>query len=648
MKFRLDINTLRSIAVLSVVFFHYRILHFQGGFSGVDVFFVISGYLMTRIISEALDQGNFSLKDFYAKRLKRISPALLLLVGTVLLIGFFITFPIDYRETVKNSIASIFFVSNMLYWKNANYFAGPSENNVLLHTWSLSVEWQFYLLYPVFLVYLRKITKSHRTFIWIFSGITLLLTLISFAVTRYDLSASFYFFPTRSWEMLVGGIAFFTEGVLKDNRKKVLVAISGYIFILYSAVLMNKSLAWPGFYTLIPVIGTFLVIFANMNKLTILGLDLMKSAVVQFIGKISYSLYLWHWPVFVIALYIGIPRNWTNLSAEILLSFVLAFLSYRYVETIKYSGSKKILLSMGALSAVATMVMFTNANSIMFKSRSIQLSQYEHDHRQQLDKELRVGECFLLNGNTINDFNCKTCLGINDSTKNVLLIGDSHAAGLTYILGKTFAKMGIQLNQATATGCRPLIPFDGLEGCKDFMTYIYYDYLVKHASEIDGVIITAKWINESDQVTLLKRIETTLHFLDSLHLKYIVIGQSEVYTMSYPYIAAWENEFNTELSKKYILAQSTETNIFLKEHLKSSYVNIYNNSAPQPSPNAEPYMFDYNHITSYGAKIAVEKILADSIGSKFITAIRNSEKKILPNSHLAENINAEKTSLKNN
>ncbi|CAG5072036.1 hypothetical protein DYBT9623_03974 [Dyadobacter sp. CECT 9623] len=191
-EFRYDINALRALAVLGVVLFHYKVPYFQGGFSGVDIFFVISGYLMTRIIIRGLAKGNFSVIEFYSRRVKRILPGLLFLILCLTVINFFLYLPVDYSDFVKNAAASAVFYSNILYYKS-DYFDASSENNMLLHTWSLSVEWQFYLILPLVLMLVNRFLKNDRRgYLAVFLIAAVLIFVGSLFATDYRPNASFY------------------------------------------------------------------------------------------------------------------------------------------------------------------------------------------------------------------------------------------------------------------------------------------------------------------------------------------------------------------------------------------------------------------------------------------------------------------------
>ncbi|QJD95173.1 acyltransferase [Mucilaginibacter robiniae] len=233
-NFRYDINALRAVAILGVLLFHYNVPFFAGGFSGVDVFFVISGYLMSRIIINSIDKSTFSFIDFYSKRIKRIVPALLIVILTITIICFFFYFPEDYKLNEKYGTASLIFLSNILYWKSSGYFDPASNTNIFLHTWSLSVEWQFYMLYPIALLILSKLFKKKPQYWTFFILSTISIIVLSFLYTQHKATASFYLLPSRSWEMMFGGIAFFAEEKFQGFNTNVMLQYWGILLYFFA------------------------------------------------------------------------------------------------------------------------------------------------------------------------------------------------------------------------------------------------------------------------------------------------------------------------------------------------------------------------------------------------------------------------------
>lgn len=263
-KFRYDINGLRAYAVVTVVLFHFGILGFSGGFIGVDVFFVISGFLMTSIVVKGVENNKFSLLQFYLSRAIRIIPALFVLCITLLLLGWFLLLPLDYQNLSKHVISSINFFSNINYYLESGYFDTSSHNKALLHTWSLSVEWQFYLLFPIAVPLISKINSSRKFLIVSFSLATIISLIFSIFITNRSPSAGFFLLPTRAWEMLAGGLIFFAAThTINSQKLRNILEVSGFGLITLSIYLFSSSTAWPSFNALIPVIGAMLILFAN-------------------------------------------------------------------------------------------------------------------------------------------------------------------------------------------------------------------------------------------------------------------------------------------------------------------------------------------------------------------------------------------------
>jgi peptidoglycan/LPS O-acetylase OafA/YrhL len=339
MKFRKDINGLRALAVVAVVLFHFDANLLSGGFAGVDVFFVISGFLMTSIIVTGIEKNNFSVIGFYRARGKRIIPALAVLCFSLLIFSWFLLPPIDYQLLAKHSLSSLTFLSNMVFWQEAGYFDAASHEKWLLHTWSLSVEWQFYIIYPLAILTCVKLL-GHKSLRWIILIGTLLgLALSAYASVKWP-SLAFYSLPTRAWEMMLGGLAFLFPWQLSSQNKRI-VELLGITLILISYFTLTGNDVWPGYMALIPTLGTYLVIVAATEQSLITG-----NVVAQWLGKVSYSLYLWHWPVVVAIGYFAFDSAFT-IWFGITLCLVLASLSFYFVEKNTFKAgqglSKKII-----------------------------------------------------------------------------------------------------------------------------------------------------------------------------------------------------------------------------------------------------------------------------------------------------------------
>jgi peptidoglycan/LPS O-acetylase OafA/YrhL len=333
--YRPEIDGLRALAVLAVVTYHAG-LGVPGGFAGVDVFFVISGYLITSIILRDLQEGSFTIVHFWQRRIRRIVPALALMVAVVLVAGWFLMLPADYLRLGQSAVWQVLFAANIFFWRQTGYFAPNAEEQPLLHTWSLAVEEQFYLVVPVALGYLLTFQRFRgRLFLLsVFAAITVVsLSWSAYGVVRYP-SAAFYLLPTRAWELALGSLVSLLPRCERGRWKICgdVAAAAGLASILFSFFAFSSDTPFPGLAALVPCLGTAAFIWG-----TAVGAASLRAAMslvfVVFVGKISYSLYLWHWPFFAFATYLA----WDPLSlpTRLLLvagSFIVAVASYRYVE----------------------------------------------------------------------------------------------------------------------------------------------------------------------------------------------------------------------------------------------------------------------------------------------------------------------------
>ncbi|HWV43447.1 MAG TPA: acyltransferase family protein [Pseudorhodoplanes sp.] len=323
MQFRDDINGLRAVSVAAVVLYHFGVFPFSGGFVGVDVFFVISGYLMTAVI--LADQRG--LLSFYAARAVRIVPALALLCVVILALGWFILSPAEYRATAAQAVASLGFFSNIAnWWREGDYFAPTSLSNWFLHTWSLSVEWQFYMLYPLLLLGLRVARASCKAIRITITAIFLLSLAASVYASSNYASASFYLLPMRAWEMLLGALVYLNGDLKVSFTGRKIAAYAGLVTIVSSALLFTSEDTWPSYLALLPTGGAALVILSADKT------NLINTAIFQWLGRASYSIYLWHWPVVVGTRFFEIESTAFVIVAGILISCVLGFASYFMIE----------------------------------------------------------------------------------------------------------------------------------------------------------------------------------------------------------------------------------------------------------------------------------------------------------------------------
>lgn len=438
--FRQDINLLRGIAILSVVFYHFTATLLPGGFAGVDVFFVISGFLMTKIIATGLERNSFNLIQFYAARCKRIIPALLAMCLIVAATTFF-WLPTNEYQKLGNYIGyAALFISNLkLNKESGDYFAPDSHENWFLHTWSLSVEWQFYLVLPFIMMGLYPLRKKLNT------GLCLaILTVASFIVsvthTSNAAATSFYLMPYRAWEMLCGGLVWYAaQRFVMPLMLRPVAAIAGYALILLSLFFITAEHAWPGPLTLLPVAGAMLVIYSDYQPLVSLFDRNFRWA-----GLSSYSVYLWHWPVAVVLLYCGKQHNGLWVMSAIALSFAVGWLSWVLIEQpgknyLSQRSSRAFWLILFACVGVAWLFSYLVKNQIVVSQ-----------------PDPLVNKIALEATNKNYAANPKTHLSTYGTGKPVaIIIGDSHAEATATALAEAAQGKGSVVG-ITYSGCPTL------------------------------------------------------------------------------------------------------------------------------------------------------------------------------------------------
>jgi peptidoglycan/LPS O-acetylase OafA/YrhL len=337
-KYRPEIDGLRALAIVPVILFHSGFNLISGGYAGVDIFFVISGYLITQILLNDIHAEKFSIINFYERRARRILPALFFILTFTIPFAWLLL-PAGELVAYSKSITAVsLFVSNFFFWLDGGYFEVSSDLKLLLHTWSLAVEEQFYIFFPIFLIFLWR---SGQKFILPVIFITALISLVlaQIATQSYPI-ASFFLLPSRAWELAIGAlvaIALFNKGASDENafpyvgpKSNELLSALGFVLIVISLFLLNNQTPHPGFYTLLPTVGAALVIlFANSQTLT--GAILSKPLFVG-VGLISYSAYLWHQPVLVFSRFLHVPANPAYALSLIILIFTLSVLTWKFVE----------------------------------------------------------------------------------------------------------------------------------------------------------------------------------------------------------------------------------------------------------------------------------------------------------------------------
>ena len=506
MKYRREIDGLRAVAVLPVILFHAGFNYFEGGFVGVDVFFVISGYLITTIILADMNNGTFSIVTFYERRARRILPVLFFVMFCCLPFAWLWLLPTHLKDFSKSLTAVSLFSSNIFFWKGSGYFDTAAELKPLLHTWSLAVEEQYYILFPLFLLALWKLRKR-----WIF-GILIALALISLTMAHIGAysypSATFYLLPTRGWELAIGAIIAFYFLYKRDqiefirSNKSISEAFSfiGLSLICYSIFAFNKSTPFPSIYALIPTVGAALIIIFSTVDTTV-G-RLLSSKLMVGIGLLSYSAYLWHQPLFVFARY----RSMTEPGVMLLvvlscLSIVFAYFSWRYIEIPfrdkKTFGRKKIFCF-----AVVGSIFFA-ATGFAGRMNKGWAGRIPSDLNMIFNNAIEISPIEKLCQPPIISHAKDSYVMPDNAKRYVYLIGDSHAGALASTLQHGIEDlrinngMDIGFMAFVKNGCPPVTKVyrsngeKGEEVCKSHNDDVY-SYISSNNS-IEYIVMSTRW-----------------------------------------------------------------------------------------------------------------------------------------------------------
>ena len=433
-KYRPDVDGMRALAILSVLIFHAYPSSLPGGFVGVDIFFVISGYLISSIIFRGLTLGTFSFFDFYARRVRRIFPAVTVVILGSFLLGFFFLTPYELEDLIRESPYAAFFLENWrLYVTTGGYWETATELKPFMHFWSLGVEEQYYIFYPLICFLLWKASAKR------FLASLVLMLLVSLGLCLYDTAnepvRAFYSLHTRFWELLIGGVLAYVELKWPDYKGKIkylcgsidnVFSVAGLLLILFAIAFFEEGKDFPGWRALFPTVGSVLIIAAGTNAY--LNKYVFSNKVAVFIGLISYPLYLWHWPficIFRNNLAGELPSGWLMVTL-IGLSFLMAYLTYTVIERPMRSrkASWKLVLALTALLAVVTVGSkeFLRKADILDTFINNGAPSYVVEEEKQLPHNLRTDK--VCENKFGKGFAYCRAFGTDP---NVVIIGDSHA-----------------------------------------------------------------------------------------------------------------------------------------------------------------------------------------------------------------------------
>lgn len=619
LSYRADIDGLRAVAVLSVVLFHAGVVALSGGYIGVDLFFVISGYLITSILRKEIVNQTFSMSTFYVRRIRRIIPALLAVMSLTSVAAFFFLLPSELEDYARSGFAALGGVSNIFFWSTSDYFAVHATTQPLLHTWSLAMEEQYYMLLPLLLFAMRRRSLQ---FWMIAIGTMSLVSLVTSVITvAIDSNSAFYLPYARAWELLLGSYLAIVPLIWRPAVwLRQVIAVVATLCIAAPIFLYGRSTPFPGLAALPPCLGVAALIWVGGCGGSWVTRGLSSPPAV-FIGKISYSLYLVHWPlvVFQQSNAVLLANGSLQLVKIVLVvaSIVAAITCWWFVERpFRWPDlfPTDRLLTWVALWTGALLLVL--ASFFVSKGWPDRYPQQARDMAAWLsydaDPIYRGGQCFIASRHRLADFDRETCLILQPGKQNDLLVGDSHAAQLWHGLSATLPDHHVL--QATASGCRPVLNrrANAKSACDAIMGYVFGDFLEHNKPR--RVIIAARWRPED-----VASVVETLRWTRARGLETVLVGPIVEYDAPLPrLIARGLTEGQPDLPVSHRVAEAAELDKTLEEVARregASYLSPYRalcsaERCVQTLSDGSPVQFDYGHLTQAGSEYVARKLEA--------------------------------------
>ncbi len=647
-KYRPDIDGLRAVAVLSVVIFHAFPHVLRGGFIGVDVFFVISGFLISTIIFQNLDRGTFSFFEFYARRIKRIFPALLIVLVCCYAFGWFSLLSEEFKQLGKHIAAGAGFVSNLALWSEAGYFDKSADTKALLHLWSLGIEEQFYIVWPLLMWAAWKRKFNLATIGAIVALASLYLNLNG---VKHDPTATFYSPQTRFWELLSGSlVAWFVlykrqdcqalglrvdrvltsviYSVPRKNDGTTLanaLSVAGILLLCFGFLHINQDFSFPGKWAIIPVIGAAFIIAAGPNGWT--NKHILSHPVAVWVGLISFPLYLWHWPLLTFAriLEAGVPSRSVRIGA-VLAALALAWLTVQLIEKrVRHGGFTRLkVFVLASLMAGVGYAGYDAFEQNGYKDRFINVMNVGVNEALSYNWFIgfRYGECFLDPQNDpVKDF-AKNCGSNRDNHRSLLMIwGDSHAASLYRGFAENAASHNFNVAQYTVSGCPPILGFNG--GQKKDCTRLN-EFTMDRIRELkpDTLVMAGYWSlydgSKSWEKLDIEKLTATIDMVKQAGVRNVVlVGSLPVYTVNQPEMLKRAHVWSKIETRTYRnfnrAAFSTNDQIrSVAEHAKVRFTNPLEYMCDKhgcllslTTDKVVPLAYDYGHLTTLGSEYLV-------------------------------------------
>jgi peptidoglycan/LPS O-acetylase OafA/YrhL len=624
--YREDVDCLRAVAVLSVIGFHWQIAGLSGGYVGVDVFFVISGYLITKLIAGELFAGTFSFANFYLRRARRILPALYATVFVSAVVGWFVLLPPAMLDFGRSAVSVFLFASNILFWREAGYFDQAAATKPLLHTWSLSVEEQFYLVVPALLWGLVRTYRERRSVI---AMVLIAVALLSFALscwqTAHTPSAAFYLSPGRAWEFILGSGLLLVERKTMGSFARIVAFVVGTAMIVAAALTFGHTALFPGPAALLPCLGTALIVWANVQPASGPAAALLHGG--AFVGRISYSLYLWHWPVYAFARVWMQADEGLSLGIKAVLAIVtlaLSLISYATIEQpfrarLALRNNKAFVAACVASAlAFAGLVVAAPSLPILTGHYGAEASRIAYYSSGYLYPALyRDGTCFLRPEQGFTDLDRSQCFAVDPARQNILLWGDSMAAHYLPGLTDLAAREHFNLLQATASLCPPIFGVDMMERphCHDFNDRVGE---LMQANRGLVVLLSADWPSYDTRFgteAFLRSLRATVKRLNDAGVRTIVFGPPIRWRQPLPALLAERVERNAGPidARTLVFEPQFAADRSLRAALPGiPYISILDTVCPSlrcPAFAGDvPLSLDRNHLTKEGSILVIEAI----------------------------------------
>jgi peptidoglycan/LPS O-acetylase OafA/YrhL len=627
--YREDIDWLRAIAVLAVVAFHFEAPGIWGGFVGVDIFFVISGYLITGIIQSELAAGNFSFARFYERRVRRLLPALYAMVALTAIPSFHYLLASERTEFFHSVAAVVTFTSNFFFWLQTGYFDHAAVEKPLLHTWSLAVEEQFYLALPLLLWGLARLAPGRRAALPV---LLVVLTIASFALSvwlmRHEGSANaFYMSPPRAWEFLVGAIIA-VQGfpVLRTELARMIARGVALVLLAIPIFSLRQGPGFPGLNALAPCIGAVLFIWSGIGVPTQKRAPYSPFHVVRFFGQISYSLYLWHWPLFTFARF---SKNSLVLDAQdkialCALTVAISYLSWRFVEKPfreRTLAPTRAAAFATALFASVMLIVGSVAGAMLGKSsgggdRVVQ--QLETYSPYKFEPFYRSGHCFNPASGVFGD----DCLKLAPGKTNVLLWGDSLAAHYFHGLSKTVDPQSTNILQATQAACMPTFNASAqfLTACRNAATQMQ-TFLGDHKPDL--VMLSGDWLEYARPPRfegMIADLRKTIADLNGRGIRVVLFGPSVQFKGRLPPMLLRLHLRGADArADDLLLPDAFALDAKMREALpkgeRFTYMSVLNamcpaRQCPVTLDGDIPLAWDHAHLTAEGSVVVMQRLVS--------------------------------------